>query len=230
MLSPESRGALRQGFRVWSDRLDGAEVRFLGRGPVLGRQESLALVEGEAPPVATLRQVHSARVVDAAAGSCGEGDALVATGEDLALSVITADCVPILLAGEDDVLLAIHAGWRGIVAGVVAAALERLPHPSTAHAWLGPAIGPCCYEVGPEVAEAVGAAAGSAALAPGVGGEHPHLDLQQAVVAQLARGGVLQTTRLDLCTRCHPELLWSYRRDGARAGRNLAFIWRRTQG
>jgi len=227
--------ASRGGFPLWRDEADGVEVRFVGRGPELSRDETLAAVEDEAPPVAALRQVHSARVVEvSAAGSAGEGDALVSSTPGLALSVITADCVPVLLAAGDR-LAAVHAGWRGVVAGVVPAAVERLlaPHDdggvpagSAVRAWVGPAIGPCCYEVGPEVAAQVVAASASDVASDGPAGR-PHLDMQRAVVAQLARAGVVDVRVIGPCTRCHSELLWSYRRDGARAGRNIAFVWRR---
>jgi polyphenol oxidase len=224
-LSPPA-AETRHGFRLWQDRRGGVEVRFLGRGPELSRQESLARVEARAPTVAMLQQLHSTRVVTASPGSCGRGDALVTDQTALALSVITADCVPILVAGEGGRLLAIHAGWRGVASGIVGAALERLGRPAGALAWVGPAIGPCCYEVGSEVAEAVVAAAGAAALSPRNSGQRPHLDLQEAVLSQLGAAGVRHIERLDCCTRCHPDLLWSYRRDGAQAGRNMAFIWR----
>lgn len=216
----------------WSDARGAVEVRFVGRGGEdRPRDATLALVEAAAPPVAMLRQVHSARVVGVeAAGGHGEGDALVAGVSGLALSVITADCVPVLVAAGERVA-AIHAGWRGIVGGVVPAALASLAAPGStlpadAVAWVGPAIGACCYEVGDEVADEVRDAAGVDVAAPGPRGK-PHLDLRRAVVAQLARAGVEDVTLLGPCTRCHPELLWSYRREGKRAGRNIAYIWRR---
>ena len=93
-------------------------------------------------------------------------------------------------------------------------------------AWIGPAIGACCYEVGSDVAEAV-----AAASEPGVvierPGTRPHLDLQRAIAAQLESAGVSQLrATLERCTHCHQQELWSYRRDGRRAGRNLTFAWR----
>jgi hypothetical protein len=162
-------------------------------------------------------------VLEAGAGSVGDGDALVVRDAGIAAVVTTADCVPVVVVGERGGAV-IHAGWRGIVAGVVGRALERLGE-RVAAAWIGPAIGPCCYEVGPEVAEAVVAASHAGALVVGRG-ERPFLDLRAAVAAQLEAGGVESTTVVDLCTRCHPELLASYRRDGERAGRNLALLWR----
>jgi YfiH family protein len=219
------------GYPVWSDTAGEVEVRFAGRGLERSRQDTLAAIEPAAPPVAALRQVHSARVVDVAGGGFhGEGDALVTSEDALALSVITADCVPVLLAAPG-ALAAVHAGWRGIVAGVIAGALARLRESSTAVApddrviaWIGPAIGPCCYEVGQEVAEPVIAASAEEVATPGPRGR-PHLDLRRAAMLQLYRAGVTDVRLLGPCTRCHPDQLWSYRREGARAGRNVGFIW-----
>ncbi|HVS01294.1 MAG TPA: polyphenol oxidase family protein [Thermoanaerobaculia bacterium] len=219
-ISPHRRG----GFFVWGVDSGGVRVRFLGRGPELDREESLRRAAGPGPRVAALRQVHSAEVRPAAPGFCGRGDALVTSRPGLAPSVITADCVPLLLASPASVA-AVHAGWRGIVAGVVSSALARLDEPDRAAAWIGPAIGPCCYEVGPEVADQVVAAAGPEVVRPGPG-PRPHLDLRLAVARQLAHRGVTRVHQVGPCTRCHPELLWSYRRDGERAGRNIAYIWR----
>jgi YfiH family protein len=212
---------------VWSAGDGAVEVRFVGRGVERSRAETLAAVEAGAPPVAALRQVHSPRVVDVEApGWHGEGDALVSRARRLALSVITADCVPLLLASGEAVA-AVHAGWRGVAGGVVASALAALPGPAAGRrAWIGPAIDACCYEVGEEVADAVAAVSDPAVARPGPRGR-PHLDLRQAVAVQLAAAGWTDVTRLGPCTRCAGELLWSYRRDGKAAGRNLAFVWRR---
>jgi YfiH family protein len=139
---------------------------------------------------------------------------------------VTADCVPVLLGGGSRIA-AVHAGWRGIAAGIVGAALTRLGVPGRELiAWLGPAIGACCYEVGDEVAREVAAASGSAVVADGPRGR-PHLDLAAAVAAQLRRGGVEQLRTVDRCTRCDDGRLWSYRREGPEAGRNVAFVWLR---
>jgi len=214
-------------YPVWSDSAGEVEVRFVGRGPDRTRDETLAAVEADAPAVAMLRQVHSARVVEVdGAGPAGEADALVTGSAGLALSVITADCVPLLVAANGR-LAAIHAGWRGIVAGVAPAALSALATDLTrAVAWIGPTIGPCCYEVGTEVAEPVIAASAEEVAHPGPAGR-PHLDLRRAVAIQLARAGIADVRIVGPCTKHHAELLCSYRREGARAGRNIAYVWKR---
>lgn len=217
---------LQGGYQVWRARHGDVEVRFTGRGdlgPEVERAEVLRRIEPGSPPVAWAKQIHSARVLPAQLGACGEGDALFAGSSGLALSVITADCVPVLLAGPYG-LAAVHAGWRGIVGGVVASTLETAGG-SGWTAWIGPAIGPCCYEVGEEVAEQVAAASGPEVVVPGPAGK-PHLDLVAAVRQQLSAAGVEEIHSVPDCTRCDSERLYSYRREGKGAGRNMAFIWR----
>jgi hypothetical protein len=211
---------------TWKERRGGVAVLFTGRGPAGERDEVLRRIDPAAPPVAWAKQIHSARVLPAAtAGLQGEGDALTAGEENLALCIVTADCVPVLLAGPDG-LAAVHAGWRGIAAGVIAATLETRADLKQWTAWIGPAIGACCYEVGPDVAEQVAAASDPSVVRTRGPGEKPHLDLHAAVRRQLAAAGVGQVSCVPGCTRCDTERLWSYRREGARAGRNHAFIWR----
>ncbi len=215
------------GHRVWADRLGRIEVRFVGRGP--GDRTAAAAAAGAPQAVAWSRQIHSARVLSASAGHCGEGDAITTTLADLALSVVTADCVPVVLAGEAEIA-SIHAGWRGIAAGIVGETLARLgTPPERLTAWLGPAIGPCCYEVGDDVASQVAAASEATAVIAGRG-PRPHVDLHAAVQSQLRRAGVQRVHDIPDCTQCSPDILWSYRREGAGAGRNLAFIWMRSRG
>jgi copper oxidase (laccase) domain-containing protein len=235
---------------LWRGGLPGVAVAFAGRGSDGSRAEMLARIAGRELSVAWARQVHSARVLTAVrGGECGEGDALVAPrGSGLALAVVTADCVPVLVAGPRG-LAAIHAGWRGIVAGVVGEAMVALaampemaamaaspargtagpvdrpaPPPGPWVAWIGPAIGPCCYETGAEVAAQVAAASSPQVELPGPAGR-PHLDLVLAVRHQLAAAGVRRVYAVPGCTRCDAARLHSYRRDGKGAGRNHAFIW-----
>lgn len=214
------------GYSVWKDRLGDVEVRFTGRGPSNEREEILQSIAPNSPPVAWAKQIHSAVALPARPGFCGEGDALFADGgTGLALSVVTADCVPILIAGSEEIA-AVHAGWRGIVGGVIAATLKRMRgRPGDWTAWIGPAIGSCCYEVGEDVAAQVVAASAPEVATRGPSGK-PHLDLAQAARLQLEAAGVGEVRLLSPCTRCHEEL-WSYRREW-RGGRNLGFIWRRS--
>ena len=218
---------LEGGYWVWKANLGDIEVRFTGRGPSNEREEVLRAIEPEAPPLAWAKQIHSATALPARHGHCGEGDALFTDEPGLTLSVITADCVPVLVAGPEG-LAAIHAGWRGIVGGVIPAALEKMKgYPGDWTAWVGPAIGACCYEVDEDVAGRVVAASGPEIATPGPVGK-PHLDLPGAARLQLEKAGVGQVIVLLRCTRCDEEKLWSYRREGKGAGRDIGFIWRRT--
>jgi len=217
------------GFHLHRDRAAGAEVRFAGKGPRLALPEAARLLLPAGRTPVWLRQVHGRTVLAARAGCAGEGDAVVSRDGRHALVVATADCVPVLLAG-DGVIAAAHAGWRGIAAGVVAATVARMAVPGASIvAWIGPAIGPCCYEVGEDVAARVVAASAPDVARPGPRGR-PHLDLPAAVARQLASAGVRRVRRLDDCTRCRPERWWSYRREGRGAGRNLALICRAAGG
>ncbi len=216
------------GYWAWTEVAQGAAVVFSGRGPAGGRasrEEILARITGRRRPLAWARQVHSVRVLPARPGKCGDGDALVSGVEDVALSIVTADCVPVLLAGPAGIAAA-HAGWRGIAGGVVGATVAAMAgDPASFIAWIGPAIGSCCYETGPDVAQQVAAASDPAIITPGPAGR-PHLDLQLAVRRQLQAAGLRQIQVLPLCTRCEAASLHSYRRDGKAAGRNHAFIFR----
>jgi YfiH family protein len=210
---------------LFAEEREGVSLRFCGRRLQAPLEQLPALLAPAPDAVAHLTQIHSARVQRASAGGrCGEGDALLTTESGLAAAVYTADCVPVLLAADGEVA-AVHAGWRGLAAGVIpaaAASLGRRP----LRAWIGPAIGPCCYEVSPEVASAVEAAS-SPQVAVWQPGGRPHLDLWAAAQAQLARHGIEVVATLRWCTRCHGDHLWSFRRDGQAAGRNYSLIWRR---
>lgn len=169
------------------------------------------LVDGRAP--AELREI--------------EADALVATTPGAAVGVLTADCVPILFSDGEGRVAAAHAGWRGTVAGVAAAALEKLvangARRERIRAALGPSIGPCCFEVGEEVAaEFAPLAPASVVRGPG----KPHVDLRRANHDLLMAAG-LGTEQIDAappCTHCERERFFSYRRDGRGIGQMLSFI------
>ncbi len=157
-------------------------------------------------------------------------DALVAHDPSTAIGIRVADCVPVLLhEGKTGVVAAVHAGWRGVVGGVVQAALAQLAIRARGSrdivAAIGPSIGPCCFEVGEEVASAIL----DAAPADGVvlrDRPRPHVDLRRAVRLQLLALGVADANIEDVpgCTKCDAERFFSHRRDGARSGRLIAAI------
>jgi YfiH family protein len=216
------------GYAVWKTCHGDVEVRFTGRGPLGSNEDRAAVlraIEPAAPPLAWAKQIHSATALPARAGFCGEGDALSTEEAGLALSVITADCVPVLLAGPGG-LAAIHAGWRGIVGRIIETTLKSQADLGEWTAWVGPAIGACCYEVDRDVAAQVAGASGPEIAIPGPAGK-PHLDLPGAARIQLQRAGVGEVIVLPRCTRCDEANLWSYRREGKGAGRNLGLIWKR---
>jgi len=141
------------------------------------------------PDLVTVHQIHSARVVlnRGMPRRQEDADALIENTPGIAIGVKTADCVPILLADPvSRAVAAIHAGWRGTAAGIVAAAIRCMAsefgtQPEDIHAAIGPSIRPCCYEVGPEVAIEFGV------LPPG----HVHLNLPAINARQLQAAGVL---------------------------------------
>ena len=189
--------------------------------------EALASLDRGPDVCAHLTQIHSAQVLEAMPGNCGEGDGLVTRRPGLALAVVTADCLPVVLVGADRLAVA-HAGWRGLVAGVLPRAVNLLgAAPETLVAWIGPAIGPCCYEVGEEVARSVAGTLEAPWRDRVVSREteRPHLDLPATASLQLRALGVTQVTELGLCTSCRANQLWSYRREGEAAGRNFTLAW-----
>lgn len=213
----------RGGAPVWEFGGVGAAGFFAGRGAPPRSEEELGTILPAGCRPAWLRQVHGSRVLAARPGSCGEGDALCVERSGIAALVATADCLPVVIASPG-VAVAVHAGWRGLVAGVLGAALDAAGDRRSATAWIGPGIGPCCYEVGDEVAEQIAAASIPSVVLPRAEGR-PRLDLAAAAASQLSTLGVERILRFELCTRCNPERLWSHRRDGESAGRNLAAVW-----
>jgi YfiH family protein len=183
--------------------------------------------------------VHGRAVVRAeewpASRPAPEADAVVATRPGAIVGVVTADCVPILLAaGEGRGVAAVHAGWRGLALGVVQAGLEALLHASGASpgalvAAIGPHIGPCCYEVDAPVLDALSAGLGQAALEAATPARSGHwmLDLAALTALALERAGVPRArigAAAARCTACERERFHSYRRDGPRAGRLVHFV------
>ena len=165
--------------------------------------------------LALTRQVHGAEVVDVppgASGKVGEGDVLVARKPGSVLGILTADCVPLILLGDRGVAV-VHAGWRGLVAGVIEAGVAAV-QPVLA-AWIGPGIRGCCYEVGPEVVDAFESRGLPIA-------DDTHVDPAEAARFVLARSGVGNLVASQHCTAHNPNY-FSYRRDGL-TGRQGAFV------
>ena len=187
-------------------------------------KESLAL---PAEPV-WLNQVHGINV--AIAGSCPEGweaDAVFTQTPGRICAVLTADCLSLLLCSRaGDQVAAVHAGWRGLAAGVIEAALERFSVPGQEiMAWLGPAIGPDAFEVSDEVRDIFLRYDPTAAEAfspnrPG----HWLADIYWLARQRLAARGVGFVCGGDYCTVSEPERFYSYRRDGP-TGRMASLIW-----
>jgi YfiH family protein len=171
--------------------------------------------------LATVKQIHSAICVPAEGrcGVLGQGDALLEDRPGSVIAIRTADCIPILLADERRrAVAAVHAGWRGTVARIAIAAVDEMRRkfgtdPKDIHAAIGPGIGQCCYEVGPEVAAQFGEQG------------RAHISLPGANRAQLLAAGVTpeKIYASNLCTMCLPEEFHSFRRDGEAAGRLYSF-------
>ncbi|HEX9853858.1 MAG TPA: polyphenol oxidase family protein [Acidimicrobiia bacterium] len=177
---------------------------------------ALAAEHGIPQEWAFVTQVHGARVVNVTEpGRHGQADAIVTELAGLTITVATADCVPIILEG-DDVVAVVHVGWRGASAGIVDAALDVLAARGhdVARAAIGPAIGPCCYEVGEEVAARFPNHV--AATSWGT----PSVDLVGFVASRLAGIDVWSDGR---CTK-HGRDLHSFRRDTTTA-RQVSLGW-----
>ena len=150
-------------------------------------------------------------------------------GRGLAAVIQTADCLPILLAAADgDEVAAIHAGWRGLAAGVIEATLAAMhAAPASIHAWLGPAIGQRAFEVGPEVRAAfVDSDPGAADFFQRGNDDRWHADLAGLARRRLVALGVVKVSSGDWCTVVAAGDFHSYRRDGARSGRMATLVWR----
>lgn len=178
------------------------------RANVEENRRRLCAAVGADPARLTLnRQVHGAEVHRAVAGRRGiPGDGLWTDEPGVPMLKVTADCLPVALArvnGEPGVAL-LHAGWRGLAEGVLEAGVAALG--GRIAAVVGPGIGVCCYEVGPDVARVFG-----------VRGRK--LDLRAAAERALRAAGVERLEHVDLCTACRADLFFSHRRDAGVTGR-----------
>jgi YfiH family protein len=187
-------------------------------------------------PLLRPKQVHGIAV--AMASECvgpalPEADAMVSTEPGVYVGIVTADCVPLLMASDDGrAVAAVHAGWRGLAAGVIEAGVARLRALAAGRelvAVIGPHIGPCCYEVDAPVIDAMAehrAASMAESMTPSRPG-HALLDLGQLTRTTLLSRGLASEAIAQLpgaCTRCDAIRFHSYRRDGARSGRLTHFV------
>jgi len=178
------------------------------------RRRLCAEVGGSLGRLALNRQVHSTIVHRAEPGLHGEpGDGLWTDERDVPVLAFAADCLPIALVrtdAESPAAAVLHAGWRGLLDGIVGAGADALA--GTPRACIGPAIGPCCYEVGPEVSEPFAQAFGADVV------QGRKLDLRTAAERALCGAGVVEVEHVELCTACNPELFFSHRRTGEPRG------------
>jgi YfiH family protein len=178
-------------------------------------RESLGLDE-----LAYTHQVHGNTVVVRSSRRAaeeieadGQATALAGTG----VAALTADCVPVAL-GTTGAVAMLHAGWRGLAAGVLqegVRTLRTLPGVVDIVAVVGPAAGPCCYEAGDDVREALG----------GAHFDGSRVDLRAVACSRLRDAGVTEIGHVDVCTICD-QRLFSHRREGAAAGRQAGVAWR----
>ena len=178
-----------------------------------------------------LQQVHGTTVLAIAPGASAsepQADAAFTCLPGVVLAILTADCLPILLASDDrSEIAAVHAGWRGLSAGIVERTVAALATaPAHLVAWLGPAIGPRAYEVDAPVRDAFVAenADATAAFQP-VRPGHWLCDLYALARLRLRRLGITQISGGDLCSYADAQRFYSYRRDAAHSGRMASLIW-----
>jgi YfiH family protein len=177
------------------------------------------------PPFAVGEQVHGARLARVREEQSGSGfvdlrstivgvDALAVSNRNLPVAVLVADCLPIALAApQEQLLVVVHAGWRGLAAGILARATAEFERGTDVVAVIGPTIGPCHYEVGEEVAEAVASGSQAGAVTERREGRL-FLDLRRTAERSLRAAGLRGVEISDLCTACLPERFFSHRRDG----------------
>jgi YfiH family protein len=201
---------------------------------VVENRRRLKAAAGLPTEPAWLTQVHGTNVVDldaaaelGASGPVGPADAAFTRRRGRVCAILTADCLPIVLAADSgDLVAAAHAGWRGLAGGVIETTVQALPvAPERLMAWLGPSIGPKHFEVGAEVREALvkGDLGAEAAFVPNARGRFM-ADLNALARRRLAALGVSRIYGGGQCTYADGERYFSHRRDGV-TGRQAALIW-----
>ncbi len=227
---PNLRASAAQGTMV--ERLNGTYDRAGDRVP-------------KPTAVVSVEQVHGTDilVVDRAVGGAetfpGEWDAIVTDQAGVLVTVRTADCVPVLIHDSGSrVVAAVHAGWRGTVAGIIPQTLSLMRRqfgsdPASLSMAIGPAVGPCCYEVAAPVLKGLRANfVDWRSVIRGTGPDVARLDLRELVRRQALLEGMnpggIRTVRV--CTVCHPDLFYSYRREGAVNGTMVSGIMLTREG
>jgi polyphenol oxidase len=231
---------------VFTERTGGASLGSFASLNLGGRGDDRSLVVEnrrrvagalDLPGFACPEQVHGTRMVrvgpkralagfDGAVAKVAGADALATSSAGVGMAVFGADCVLMALADPGaGTTSVVHAGWRGVAAGMVGAAVAAFNHPGRVRAAIGPAIGPDHYEVGRDVALAVSAATEGGAITKRAG-TALHLDLPGTVARILREHGVRSIERASECTACEPERFFSHRRDGT-TGRQALIAARR---
>ena len=193
-------------------------------------QQALALPA----PVPWLNQVHGVQIfclgrTATSLGTPPTADACVSVGEGAAVcAVLTADCLPILLCSQSGAAIAaVHAGWRGLLAGVIEATLAAMPSHEAFTAYIGPAIGAAAFEVGAEVVDAFASSDPSNReyFVPSAGGKS-FGDLAGLARARLLRAGVHEVVLSGRCTVQESSIFYSHRAGQGSVGRFASLIWR----
>ncbi|KES20598.1 MULTISPECIES: peptidoglycan editing factor PgeF [Pseudomonas] len=200
----------------------------VGDEPAAVAENRRRLEQAQGCRPAWLSQVHGIEVVEADPSRVATADASWSATPGIACAVLTADCLPALFCDRAGTrVAAAHAGWRGLAGGVLEATLDRLAVPAgEVLVWLGPAIGPQAFEVGPEVREAFLAdhAEAEAAFVPSVNAGRYMADIYQLARIRLAARGVTAVYGGGLCTFSDAERFYSYRRN-PRTGRQASLVW-----
>jgi YfiH family protein len=242
--------AFRHGFTTRAGGVSAAPYDSLNMGGKWGdAPESVAenrrrITRAAGAPLYVASQVHGVFIARVRAGDAPadiaqlQADGLCSDRSDVALAVFVADCVPaVVVDPRTGAFAAVHAGWRGTLAGVLPAAVRALgehfgARPADLRVALGPAIGPCCFEVGSEVVAAFEAglpgAIAAGVIVAGQAGGKPHIDLKAANRLLLERAG-LDPAAIDAgveCTSSDRARFFSYRRDKGQTGQHLGFVGR----